>query len=114
MHLRAGIQNELLINKEYCMFWTPDTPPLRRSSGVDTLVRPQYDRLKPVEMVPILEEIKIKTMNWRTHIAVGTNAIWLMPYYGKLDNSILILLPVAALASLLPDIDATSAKIHYA
>ena len=42
-------------------------------------------------------------MTWRTHIAVGANAIWLMPYFGKLDNSILILLPVAVIASLLPD-----------
>ena len=53
-------------------------------------------------------------MNWRTHVAIGANAIWIIPYFGKVDSSILILLPIAAFASLLPDIDAASAKIHYA
>lgn len=53
-------------------------------------------------------------MTWRTHIAVGTNAIWLAGLLGQVDQSILILLPAAILASLLPDIDASSAKIHYA
>ena len=53
-------------------------------------------------------------MTWRTHIAIGANAIWLIPYFGKVDQTILILLPAAALASIFPDIDASSAKIHYA
>lgn len=53
-------------------------------------------------------------MTWRTHIAVGANAIWLTGIFGKIDNSIIILLPVAIVASILPDIDANSAKIHYA
>lgn len=53
-------------------------------------------------------------MTWRTHVAVGANAIWLTGFFGKADESILVLLPVAIIASLLPDIDATSAKIHYA
>lgn len=53
-------------------------------------------------------------MTWRTHVAIGANAIWLIPYFGKVDQTILILLPAAALASILPDIDASSAKIHYA
>ena len=53
-------------------------------------------------------------MTWRTHIAVGANAIWLTGIFGRIDNSIVILLPVAIVASLLPDIDASSAKIHYA
>ena len=52
-------------------------------------------------------------MTWKTHAAVGLNSIWLVGLLGKLDQSILILLPAAAIASLLPDIDATSAKIHY-
>ena len=52
-------------------------------------------------------------MTWKTHAAVGANSIWLAGLLGKLDQSILILLPVAVVASLLPDIDAASAKIHY-
>lgn len=52
-------------------------------------------------------------MTWRTHVAIGANAIWIVGFFGKVDQSILIYLPVAMLASLLPDIDATSAKIHY-
>ncbi len=53
-------------------------------------------------------------MTWRTHIAVGLNALWLAPFFGPLDRSFLVLLPVVVIASLLPDIDASSAKIHYA
>jgi len=53
-------------------------------------------------------------MTWRTHVAVGANALWIMPLFGPLGQSVLVLLPVAILASLLPDIDAASAKIHYA
>ena len=52
-------------------------------------------------------------MTWRTHVAIGTNAIWLAGFLGKVDESILVLLPTAVLASILPDIDAVSAKIHY-
>src|SRR5947209_4458834 len=52
-------------------------------------------------------------MTWRTHVAVGTNAIWLAGLFGKADESILVLLPVAVIASLLPDIDAVTAKIHF-
>jgi membrane-bound metal-dependent hydrolase YbcI (DUF457 family) len=53
-------------------------------------------------------------MTWRTHVAIGANAIWLTGLLGKVDESILVLLPTAIIASLLPDIDATAAKIHYA
>jgi membrane-bound metal-dependent hydrolase YbcI (DUF457 family) len=53
-------------------------------------------------------------MTWRTHVAIGANAIWLTALTGKVDQSILIYLPTAVIASLLPDIDASSAKIHYA
>ena len=52
-------------------------------------------------------------MTWRTHLAVGVNALWVAPFFRPIDQSILILLPVAMLASLLPDIDATAAKIHF-
>lgn len=53
-------------------------------------------------------------MNWRTHVAIGTNSIWLVGLLGKIDQSILVLLPTAIIASLLPDIDASKAKIHFA
>jgi membrane-bound metal-dependent hydrolase YbcI (DUF457 family) len=53
-------------------------------------------------------------MNWRTHVAVGANAVWLMPFFGQVDKTILVMLPTAMLAAILPDIDASSAKIHYA
>ena len=52
-------------------------------------------------------------MTWKTHVAIGANALWILPLFGPLDSSILILLPVAAIASLLPDIDGKSSKIHY-
>jgi membrane-bound metal-dependent hydrolase YbcI (DUF457 family) len=48
-------------------------------------------------------------------VAIGANAIWLAGLTGILDQSMLILLPAAMLAALLPDIDAAGggAKIHY-
>ena len=53
-------------------------------------------------------------MTWRTHIVVGMNALWLVPLTGTtVDLSLLPLVPLAAFASLLPDIDAVAAKIHY-
>jgi membrane-bound metal-dependent hydrolase YbcI (DUF457 family) len=54
-------------------------------------------------------------MHWRTHIAIGGNAIWLTVFSKNPDQSLLVFLPVAILASLLPDIDAAGngAKIHY-
>ena len=52
-------------------------------------------------------------MTWRTHIVIGVNTLWIVPLVGKIDNSIITLIPVAALASLLPDVDAVYAKIHY-
>jgi membrane-bound metal-dependent hydrolase YbcI (DUF457 family) len=53
-------------------------------------------------------------MTWRTHVAVGANAIWLMGFFIAPAQDVLIYLPVAVVASLLPDIDASGAKIHYA
>jgi len=52
-------------------------------------------------------------MTWKTHVMVGSNSVWLLALLGKIDNTILLYLPLAALASLLPDIDATGARIHY-
>ncbi len=52
-------------------------------------------------------------MTWRTHVVVGMNTLWILPLTGHVDNTIFTLVPTAALASLLPDIDAISAKIHY-
>lgn len=53
-------------------------------------------------------------MTWRTHIVIGINSLWLVPLTGTtVDLSLLPLVPVAAFASLLPDIDAVAAKIHY-
>ena len=46
-------------------------------------------------------------------MVVGMNALWLAPLFGPVDKSILVLIPTAALASLLPDIDASAAKIHF-
>jgi membrane-bound metal-dependent hydrolase YbcI (DUF457 family) len=46
-------------------------------------------------------------------MAVGGNALWLAGIFGKVDQSLLILIPVALFASILPDIDATAAKIHF-
>jgi membrane-bound metal-dependent hydrolase YbcI (DUF457 family) len=54
-------------------------------------------------------------VTWRTHVAVGANAVWLTGLTDRLDESILVLLPAAIIASMLPDIDAAGggAKIHY-
>ncbi|MBI3231551.1 MAG: metal-dependent hydrolase, partial [Candidatus Doudnabacteria bacterium] len=52
-------------------------------------------------------------MTWRTHVAVGTNAIWLAGIFWQVDQTILVYLPTAIIASILPDIDASAAKIHY-
>lgn len=54
-------------------------------------------------------------MQWRTHLVVGMNSLWLAGLSGKIDESFLALLPAAAIGSLLPDIDTDKgAKIHYA
>jgi membrane-bound metal-dependent hydrolase YbcI (DUF457 family) len=53
-------------------------------------------------------------MTWRTHLVIGTNAVWISAL--NMDQKqIPILLPAAVFASLLPDIDAAGygAKIHY-
>ena len=48
-------------------------------------------------------------------MAVGANAVWVAAAMGKVDSSILYLLPVACIAALLPDIAAAGgAKVHYA
>src|SRR3989338_303595 len=54
-------------------------------------------------------------MTWRTHLAIGANAVWFTSVTKNPDQSLLVFLPVAMLASLLPDIDAAGdgAKIHY-
>lgn len=44
---------------------------------------------------------------------VGVNALWITVIAGKVNSSVLIYLPVAIVASILPDIDAARAKIHY-
>ena len=53
-------------------------------------------------------------MTWKTHVAIGANAIWIAAALGRVNDSIIFLLPTAALASLLPDLDAGAAKIHFA
>src|SRR6266481_1702189 len=52
-------------------------------------------------------------MTWRTHAVIGANTLWLAAFFGTIGQSVFVLLPAAVIASLLPDIDATSAKIHY-
>jgi membrane-bound metal-dependent hydrolase YbcI (DUF457 family) len=54
-------------------------------------------------------------MTWKTHLTIGANSIWLLALGNHNDSSILVLLPVAMIASLLPDIDSAGggAKIHY-
>lgn len=52
-------------------------------------------------------------MTWRTHVAIGTNAVWLMVFLPGNIRDILVYLPVAAIAGILPDIDASGAKIHF-
>jgi membrane-bound metal-dependent hydrolase YbcI (DUF457 family) len=50
-------------------------------------------------------------MTWRTHLVVGANSIWLLGVFNHL-NSALVIVPLAMLASILPDLDASGAKIH--
>jgi|GEM_PF-824691 len=52
-------------------------------------------------------------MTWRTHAVVGANSLWLLLFTAKVDQSIIVYLPIALFASILPDIDATAAKVHY-
>ncbi len=52
-------------------------------------------------------------MTWKTHAMVGANALWITALAGKVDITVFAYLPVAIVASLLPDIDAIRAKIHY-
>lgn len=52
-------------------------------------------------------------MTWKTHAVIGANALWITALVGKIDATVFIYLPIAIVASLLPDIDAVQAKIHY-
>ncbi|MBI2411225.1 MAG: metal-dependent hydrolase [Candidatus Kerfeldbacteria bacterium] len=52
-------------------------------------------------------------MSGKTHAVVGANAVWVAALVYPLGNEVPVLLAIGALAALLPDIDATSAKIHY-
>lgn len=52
-------------------------------------------------------------MKWYTHAVIGANAAWVAYPLGVVDDRAGLLLVAGGLAALLPDIDATSAKIHY-
>jgi len=52
-------------------------------------------------------------MSGLTHAVIGANAIWIASVYGVVDQNTALLAGVGAIAGLLPDIDASSAKIHY-
>ena len=52
-------------------------------------------------------------MSGYTHAAIGANAVWLAALTGVVDERVVVLVAAGALAGLLPDIDATSAKIHF-
>ncbi len=54
-------------------------------------------------------------MTWRTHIAVGANALWLTTLGSVPPAVVAALIPLTMIASLLPDIDTAGggAKIHY-
>lgn len=52
-------------------------------------------------------------MHWRTHAVIGANAIWLAVVVHPVDQSALLLLAAGGVSGLLPDIDATAAKIHF-
>lgn len=52
-------------------------------------------------------------MKWYTHAAVGANTAWLSVIFGSANESTLLLVVAGSFAALIPDIDATSAKIHY-
>lgn len=52
-------------------------------------------------------------MHWRTHAVIGANAVWAAAVVLPVDQSFLFLLGAGAVSALLPDIDATAAKIHF-
>jgi membrane-bound metal-dependent hydrolase YbcI (DUF457 family) len=52
-------------------------------------------------------------MTYLTHMAVGANTVWLSLLVTSPDERVIILGVLGALASLLPDIDAVAAKIHF-
>ena len=52
-------------------------------------------------------------MHYLTHATVGANVIWLSLLADTIDERIIILGAAGAIAALLPDIDATAAKIHF-
>jgi len=52
-------------------------------------------------------------MKWYTHAAIGANAVWLTTLLGVVDERAPLLIGLGALGALLPDIDATQAKIHF-
>ncbi len=53
-------------------------------------------------------------MTWQTHAAVGANSAWIAALAGTADERLLLLAGAGAVAALLPDIDATGAKVHFA
>ncbi len=52
-------------------------------------------------------------MTGTTHMAVGANAAWIAMFFGLTDERVIPLVFVGAIAGLLPDIDASAAKIHF-
>jgi len=52
-------------------------------------------------------------MSWRTHAILGANVAWLAAAVGGIDQYAIYWPVVGALAGLLPDVDASSAKIQY-
>jgi len=52
-------------------------------------------------------------MTGRTHAIVGANAAWLTVALGMVDKYSALFVAVGAFVALLPDIDASDAKIHH-
>lgn len=51
-------------------------------------------------------------MTWRTHSVVGANAVWLTTITG-VDQWSIVFIVIGGFVALIPDIDATNARIHY-
>lgn len=52
-------------------------------------------------------------MTGQTHAVVGANAVWIAVLTGTVDQSTIPLALVGVVAGLLPDLDASAAKIHF-
>ena len=80
--------------------------------------QPKTPRFKPTQVLPVNRADTGESggdMQWRTHVLIGLNALWLLEALpgGVQREQLPLMLGAAAFGSLLPDLDAAQSKIKH-